>query len=269
MDGEDCSYPRRDPSSVPFGRDRLPARTCPAQPRKASPRARPPERVSEPGAVVSDVYLPGAHDARRVPRCKRVHLSSDRVTNPIVTGDILNLDEYEKTRLDMRTQVVALRHLRRVPVGNRISFEFENRETVLFQICETMRTEGITNETALAVECAVHSALLPTTQELSATLAFDLPEGANVREELRRLNGLDERTVLVVGVETVRASFEVVTKQGTIVRNQHVRFRLSAAARRNFLDVETSVLLKIDHPSYKAQAAIDGNQRRALIQDLL
>jgi glycerol-3-phosphate dehydrogenase subunit C len=190
------------------------------------------------------------------------------VTKPIEVSEILGLSEYEKARLDMRERVAALKRVRRVPVGNRISFAFDNRETVLFQIHETARVEGITDKVALQDECSVYSSMLPAPNQLSAALVIDLPEGINVRRELQRLNGLDKHTALVVGDEVVSALFEGVTGPESITPNQRSYFYLNAATREQFMDPSTPVLLKIGHPSYNAQAVVDGETRRALIEDL-
>ena len=48
--------------------------------------------------------------------------------------DVLNFFEYEKVRDRMRSRVIDLKRVRRVPVGRHLSFVFENRDTVLFQI---------------------------------------------------------------------------------------------------------------------------------------
>ena len=48
--------------------------------------------------------------------------------------DVLNFFEYEKVRAEMRGRVIDLKRVRRVPVGEHLSFVFENRDTVLFQI---------------------------------------------------------------------------------------------------------------------------------------
>ncbi len=56
--------------------------------------------------------------------------------------DVLNFFEYEKVRAEMRGRVIALKRVRRVPVGEHLSFVFENRDTVLFQIQEMIRIEA-------------------------------------------------------------------------------------------------------------------------------
>ena len=66
--------------------------------------------------------------------------------NPIDPREILNLYEYEKVRDARRRAVIALKGERRVAVGRYLSFVFENRETVWFQIQEMARAERIVDE---------------------------------------------------------------------------------------------------------------------------
>lgn len=190
------------------------------------------------------------------------------MVKPIEVEELLSLADYEKARLDLRRQVLALRKQRRVPIGNRLSFVFECRETVLFQLYETMRSEGIADKAALGAECAVYNAMLPTSHELSATLVIDLPEGANVRQELQRLAGIESRSWLVVGEERLPARFEVPTGPDPIAPNQHIRFLFNDVERRAFQRAETPVLLKIEAPNYNAQTAVVGETRRLLGEDL-
>ncbi|MBI5507454.1 MAG: DUF3501 family protein [Deltaproteobacteria bacterium] len=190
------------------------------------------------------------------------------MAKPIVVTELLSLEEYEKVRLDMRKRVVALKKVRRVPVGNRISFVFESRDTVFFQLHETMRAEGITDKAALQAECDVYNAMLPNSSVLSACLVIDLPEGINVRHELQRLAGMEKRIALVVGPEAIPAVLEPVSGTEGIAPNQHVRFPLSPTAQKGFAEPTTPVLLQIDHPSYDARTPIEGETRRSLIEDL-
>ena len=70
----------------------------------------------------------------------------------IELGDVLNFFEYEKVREEMRRRVIALKRTRRVPVGPYLSFVFENRDTLLFQIQEMCRVERITDDARIQDE---------------------------------------------------------------------------------------------------------------------
>ena len=118
-----------------------------------------------------------------------------------------------------------------------ISIVFENRETMLWQIHEMMRTEGLTKPGAIAHECEVYSKLLPTTHELAATLYIELPYDENIRAALDRLIGVDESTGLQVGEENVPASFDPGQHDEDRISSVHyIRFRFSDAQRVAFLE---------------------------------
>ena len=76
--------------------------------------------------------------------------------------DVLNFFEYEKVRAEMRERVIELKRVRRVTVGRYLSFVFENRDTVLFQIQEMCRVERITDDARVQDELDVYNALLPS-----------------------------------------------------------------------------------------------------------
>ena len=69
---------------------------------------------------------------------------------PIVFAEILNLYEYEKVREARRRELIGIKSERRVPVGQYLSFVFENRETVWFQIQEMVRAERIVDDAKVA-----------------------------------------------------------------------------------------------------------------------
>jgi len=82
---------------------------------------------------------------------------------------ILDLVEYEKVRAERRREIVELKKARRVSVGRYLTFVFENRSTVWFQIQEMVRAERIVETSKIAEEVEVFNALLPKPGELAAT----------------------------------------------------------------------------------------------------
>ncbi|MCY0864605.1 MAG: DUF3501 family protein, partial [Sulfobacillus sp.] len=60
---------------------------------------------------------------------------------PLTLTDIMDLRDYENARDHIRRQVIALKKVRRVGIGPRVSVVFENRETMKFQIQEMCRIE--------------------------------------------------------------------------------------------------------------------------------
>ncbi len=109
----------------------------------------------------------------------------------IERADVLNLYEYEKVRDRLRREVIAAKDRRRVPVGDRLSFLFENRQTVLFQIQEMIRAERIVAEERIQDEIDVYNELIPGPGELSATLMIEIEDRSRIKPELDRFMGID------------------------------------------------------------------------------
>src|SRR5262245_48469258 len=115
----------------------------------------------------------------------------------------------------MRASVIALKAQRRVTLGPNLTLLFENRETVLFQIQEMVRTERIVDDAKIQDEIDAYQPLLPGAGQLSATLFIEIPElvhmsSAEVRDTVNRFQGLDRQggVALAVDGERLPARFE-------------------------------------------------------------
>lgn len=190
----------------------------------------------------------------------------------IVRGDVKDLVQYEQARDEMRHRLIALKRPRRVPVGGRLTFLFENRETVLFQIQEMVRTERMVDEEKIREEIEVNNELIPGERELSATMFIEVDEPGQIREVLDRFQGIDRGEVVYFQIGerlNVPGIFEGGrSKEDKISAVHYVKFPFSEPARDAFLDLRVPVELVVDHPRYKERAKIDGETRRSLTGDL-
>jgi hypothetical protein len=193
----------------------------------------------------------------------------------IELGELLNIAEYERVREAMRSSIIALKKDRRVSVGPNLTFLFENRATVLFQIQEMMRTERIVEEGRIQEEVDSYNALLPGPHELSATMFIEIPELVRmgpdeVRRTVNRFQGLDREGVdLVVGKRALPARFEAGHSQEEKMAAVHyLRFGVPDERQGVLADPEVRVRLVVDHPNYRAEATIPGEVRRQLLTDL-
>ncbi|MGH7819411.1 MAG: DUF3501 family protein [Candidatus Binatia bacterium] len=185
----------------------------------------------------------------------------------VTLDDIIGLARYEEMRERFRRRIIDLKKHRRMPVGDRITFVFENFDTVHFQIQEMLRAERIADVDRVRDEIDVYNALLPDPRELSATMLIELPDSAIVREELPKFHGIDRCVRMEVGTARVDAVFEGGrSREDKVSAVQYVRFPLGAVARSFRGGV--SARLVIEHPHYRAEAAIDGDVRRSLAADL-
>ncbi len=188
---------------------------------------------------------------------------------PLSRADIRGPALYAGFRDDLRKREIAHKQDRRVIVGDRVSLVFEDRTTLIFQIEEILRVEGITAPDKIDEEIAVYNELLPTSDSLSATLFLELPPDADARAELGRLVGLDEHVVLHIGPHPIRASFEPGRSEGDrISAVQYTRYSLDAAARAALETPGTPLAVEIDHPNYRHRVALGEATRASLARDL-
>jgi hypothetical protein len=190
---------------------------------------------------------------------------------PIRPDEILNVYEYEKVRDARRRAVIALKTDRRVGVGRYLSFVFENRDTVWFQIQEMVRTERIVDDGRIAEEVAVYNTLLPHAGELAATMFIEIGDAQNIKPVLDALLGIDTggHVRLEVGSHVVQGVFEAGHSDeelGKLSAVHFVRFTLPPAARRTFAEAE--VALVVDHPGDQGRTVLTPATRRSLAGDL-
>lgn len=182
---------------------------------------------------------------------------------------ILDLTGYERIREEYLAKTIEMKRARRVFVGDRLTFIFENRDTVLFQIQEMLRAERITDLDAVREELAVYNALLPKPGELSATLLIEITEQAGVAERLLEFLGIDEATVLMIGDQRIAAEYEAGrSREDKLSAVQYVRFPIVAAARSAFANPAVAARLAVDLPGYRHATPLDGPVRASLAADL-
>jgi len=194
------------------------------------------------------------------------------MTRPIALSDVINFFEYEKVREERRRRVIALKQKRRVQVGSFLSFVFENRETLLFQIQEMCRAERIIDDAKVQEEIDVYRALLPGPAELSATVFIEITEKDQIKPVLDRFMGIDTgrhvwlemgKGIVVPGVFEAGHSDE---EKGKLAAVHFVRFAFTAEAVTAFRSGE--VYLAVDHPASRARARLSEETRAELLTDL-
>ena len=192
-------------------------------------------------------------------------------------SEVKDLVAYEKVRDAMRARIIEATRNRRLSVGNTISFLFENRDTVLFQIQEMVRTERIVDPARIQDEVDAYNALVPGPDELSATLFIEIPElirmtPSQVRTAVNRFQGLDGDGVvwLRVGPDvSLPGRFEEGhSKEEKMAAVHYLRFAVPPAARAALADSSRPATLVVEHPNYKAEAVMPSAVRAELLTDL-
>lgn len=191
---------------------------------------------------------------------------------PIQPDEILPPEEYEKTRRERVSSIIALKDRRRVEIGPWVSCAFENRATALYQIQEMVRIERLTEPAAVAHEIETFADLLPGEGELSLTLFIEIPDADQRRAALARLGGIEKTLALKVGEKTLPAFDKrpidpSVERPGQATAVYYLGLRLPPAQRAAFAGGCEDAWLQIGHPHYRHAAALSPAQRRELASD--
>jgi hypothetical protein len=185
--------------------------------------------------------------------------------------DVLSQEEYERQREAFRSQIIALKQRRRISVGPLITLVFENHETLRFQVQEMIRVERIVEPAKVQDELDVYNALLPSQNELSATLLIEITDEARIKEWLDAFMGLDhgQTVAIVAGGERAFGEFEGGHSHETKISAVHfVRFRPTAAMKAAFADLRQPVTISVNHGSYHEEVSVPGSMREEWLADL-
>jgi hypothetical protein len=185
---------------------------------------------------------------------------------PIERGEVLGLAEYERVREPFRSRVIAQKKLRRVAIGPRVTAVFENRDTVLLQIQEMLRTERITRQGAVDHEIETYNELLPGDGELSVTLMVEIADKAERDAFLAAAVGLEKHVWLVAGGERIaaRPTDRGAPSDERTTAVHYLKFALPPSAAEALrkvgghahADAPPAVELVIDHPAYGARGGL-------------
>jgi len=189
---------------------------------------------------------------------------------PIDRSEILPIGEYELVRPHFRARVIEDKRARRVNVGAHMTAVFENRDTVLLQIQEMLRTERITNEAGLKHELDTYNELIPEAGQLSMTLFVEVAD-RGVREKLlEELAGLEA----AIGLEVDGARFGAVGQKVYAARSDrttavhYTRITLSPEATASMRAGTAKVAIVIAHARYEARAELSPAGVKRLAEDL-
>jgi hypothetical protein len=197
------------------------------------------------------------------------------VNKPLVVEDIDDLRTYERGRDAYRRRIIELKKRRRVAVGPFVSFVFENRETVRFQVQEMARAERMVTDAQVQGELDIYNVLLPTPGELSATMFIELTDEASLREWLPKLVGVERSVELRIGAGgdadvapgLPEAAHEQALTRPTMTASVHyVRFALTPSQVGRFAD--GPVVLAVAHEDYRHETTLGDETRRELATDL-
>jgi hypothetical protein len=188
----------------------------------------------------------------------------------IQRNEILPLGDYEAIRPHFRARVIEEKRARRVRLDDQLAVSFENRDTVLLQIQEMLRTERITAEPAVAHEISTYNDLVPGPDQLSLILWVEIPEKALRDRRLVELAGLEDS----VRFEVDGKSFEVKGPrpdgfmEGRTTAVHYLKAQLSPEAAASLKSGQGAAAIVITHASHPLRVELGRAVVARLAEDL-
>jgi hypothetical protein len=189
---------------------------------------------------------------------------------PIERTEVLPLSDYEGIRGRFRQRIIQEKRTRRVAIGPQMTMVFENRDTVLMQIQEMLRTERITKESAIQYEIDTYNELVPQGSELSATLFVEILDRDERERMLVALAGLEEH--LFFAIDGDRIPFKSKERAGQVAERttavHYLKVDLGEHAERFSQGKFNRCQLLVDHAAYQAAAELQASVVTQLAGDL-
>jgi hypothetical protein len=114
-------------------------------------------------------------------------------------SDLFSLERYAKERPAFRERVLEHKRDRQLAVGPHVTWLFEDRLTVQYQVQEMLRTERIFEPEGIEDELGSYNPLIPDGSNWKVTLLIEYPDEAERRRQLAQLKGIEDRCWVQVG----------------------------------------------------------------------
>lgn len=181
---------------------------------------------------------------------------------PVQRSEILDYVTYGERRDQLRPLALQAKAARRITLaGGVLTFLFENRDTVRYQVQEMMRAEQIVREADIEHELHTYNELLGGPGELGCTLLIGIDDEAERATKLREWLALPNHVYAELPSGTrVRPTFDP---------RQLGEDRLSSVQYLKLpVGNEAPVALGVDLPGLHDRVPLTDEQRAALAADL-
>jgi Protein of unknown function (DUF3501) len=189
----------------------------------------------------------------------------------ITRDSLLTLEAYAKIRKSSKPESIAHRRLRSVQLGEHLTLQFEDEQTIRRQIQEMLHIEKIFEEEGILSEIEAYAPLVPDGTNWKATMLLEYPDPNERKIELARLIGVEDRMFVEVeghGRVYAIADEDLDRENAEKTSSVHfVRFELSKPAREA-VRAGAQVKLGCDHTHYPAHVVIPAPTLASLAGDL-
>ncbi len=190
----------------------------------------------------------------------------------LARADLMSLEQYASDRPRLRSEVIAHKQLRNVAVGPNMTWCFEDRTTIRYQILEMLRAERIFEAQGIQAELDAYNPLIPDGSNWKVTLLLEFPDPAERRTALEKLIGVEDRCW--VRVSEMQRVFAIADEDLARENDEKtsavhfLRFELSATMVEA-MKSNGSLSIGVDHEQYRySRSPLPAAVRDALRGDL-
>jgi hypothetical protein len=190
----------------------------------------------------------------------------------LARADLMSLEQYAQDRVRLRGEVIAHKQLRNVAVGPNMTWCFEDRTTIRYQILEMLRAERIFESEGIQAELDAYNPLIPDGNNWKVTMLLEFPEPAERRAALEKLIGVEDRCW--VRVSEMQRVFAIADEDLTRENEEKtsavhfLRFELSRSMVEAMRGNGT-LSIGVDHDNYRySRSPLPAAVRDSLCRDL-
>lgn len=176
-------------------------------------------------------------------------------------SEILDYVTYEEQRSEIRANAMKAKDLRRIHVGENLTFLFENQETIRYQILEMVRAEKMVKEADIQHELKTYNELIGNTGEICATLLVEIADANERTEKLAKWVGLPEKLYLKFA-DSSKSFAQVDERQNEDEKISSVQFLKFICGNKK------PIAIGCEHEAYSVETDLNENQKTALEADL-
>jgi hypothetical protein len=171
----------------------------------------------------------------------------------ITADSLLSLEQYHKSRPQIRERVIALRRRRTVQLGEHLSLIFENEELMRYQIQEMLRVERLFESEAIQDELDTYNPLVPDGSNFKVTMMIEYSVESERRAALARMRGIEDQIFIEVeGQKRVYAIADEDLERSTEDKTSAVHFLRFELSPEMCRALKSGAQMKVgcDHKEY-------------------
>jgi hypothetical protein len=171
----------------------------------------------------------------------------------LARADLMSLEQYAIDRKRLRTEVIAHKLMRNVQVGPHMTWCFEDRVTIRYQILEMLRVERIFESAGIQGELDAYNPLIPDGKNWKATMLIEYADPDERRVALGRLMGVEDRCWIQVNqMERIFATADEDLERANDEKTSAVHFLRFELSRSMVAAVKSGAPLSVgvDHENY-------------------